>query len=303
MKWFAFASLVSFLPGLSQAQQEDVFAVRTILASVTDGEGAPVSGLGAEDFSLAERGIDRDIVEVEVDEQQTEILLMVDTSIAFYGEVQPLRQAVESFIGAVTPQNMMSLYEFGGRPNLMAGPADDAGTLLSAVGKLYARQQDASYLLDAIVETGRELEGEEREEGNPVVVVIVTGMGTEFSNNTHLRAREVGERSGAVYHVVVFDSSRATTRDFVRRAEIEGALTHLAEKTGGTFERVLSTTIIRKELERVARELGPRYRVSFLSEVSPKSDPKELTLSVAKENVRAQLIRLLPGEKQVPAER
>ncbi len=303
MKWFALATLVSLLPGLSQAQQEDVFAVRTILVSVTDSEGAPISGLGAGDFALTERGIERDLVEVTLDERQTEILLMVDTSVAFFGEVQPLRQAVESFIGAVTPQHVMSLYEFGGRPNLLAGPADDAGTLLSAVGKLYARQQDGSYLLDAIVETGRELEEDEREEGNSVVVVIVTGMGTEYSNSSYLRAREVGERSGAVYHVVVFDSNRATTRNFVRRSEIEGTLTHLTEKTGGTFTRVLSTTSIRGELERVAGEFGPRYRISFVSEVSPKSDPKELSVSVQRENARAELIRLLPGEKEVPAER
>ena len=56
MKEFALASLVFLLAGPSLAQQEDVFAVRTVLVSVTDGEGAPVSGLGAVDFALAERG-------------------------------------------------------------------------------------------------------------------------------------------------------------------------------------------------------------------------------------------------------
>lgn len=300
MNRLALAFLALLLPGLSQAQQEDVFAVRTVLVSVTDSEGASAYGLGVEDFALVERGIERDIVEVTADERQREILLMVDTSVAFYGEVQPLRQAVESFIGAVTPQHVMSLYEFGGRPNLMAGPADDAGTLLSAVGKLYARQQDASYLLDAIVETGRELEDDEREESNPVVVVIVTGMGSEFSTNHYERVKKVGERSGAVYNAVVFDSNRAS-RNFVRRSEVEGALTYLAEKTGGTFTRVLTATSIRGELDRVASELGPLYRISFLSEISPQSDPKELSISVQKENARAELIRLLPGEKKVPA--
>lgn len=300
MNFFALAFLVLWSPGLTGTQQEDAFAVRTVDVSVADGEGAPVSGLEAEAFTLVERGIERDIVEVTADDRQAEILLMVDTSVAFYAEVQPLRQAVEAFIRAVTPNHVMSLYEFGGRPNLMAGPSDDAGPLLSAVGRLYARQQDASYLLDAIVETAREMEETEREEENPITVVIVTGMGTEFSNNNYQRARDLGARSGAVYHVVVFDSRNARL-DYIRRSEIEGTLTYLADETDGTYSRVLASTGIRGELDQVAGLLGPRYQISFLSEISPKSDPKEISVSVQDEGARVELIRLQPGEKKVPA--
>jgi VWFA-related protein len=300
MKFLALAFLVLWTPGLSGIQQDDAFAVRTVEVSVADGEGAPVSGLEAESFSLVERGIERDIVEVTADDRQAEILLLVDTSVAFYAEVQPLRQAVDTFIRAVTPNHVMSLYEFGGRPNLMAGPSDDAGPLLSAVGKLYARQQDASYLLDAIVETADEIDETEREADNPITVVIVTGMGTEYSNNNYQRARELGARSGAVYHVVVFDS-RTARLDYIRRSEIEGTLTYLADETGGTYSRVLASTGIRGKLDQVAGLLGPRYQISFLSEISPKSDLKEISVSVQDEMARVELIRLQPGEKKVPA--
>ncbi len=182
----------------------------------------------------------------------------------------------------------------------MAGPSDDAGPLLSAVGKLYARQQDASYLLDAIVETADEIEETERDEDNPITVVIVTGMGTEYSNNNYQRARELGARSGAVYHVVVFDS-RTARLDYIRRSEIEGTLTYLADETGGTYSRVLASTGIRGKLDQMAGLLGPRYQISFLSEISPKSDLKEISVSVQDEMARVELIRLQPGEKKVPA--
>jgi hypothetical protein len=89
----------------------------------------------------------------------------------------------------------------------------------------------------------------------------------------------------------------------MRRSEIEGTLTHLTEKTEGTYSRILTTIAIEGELARLAAEFQPVYRVSFLTELSPRSDPKELSLSVEKENARAELIRLLPGEKRVPAER
>jgi hypothetical protein len=196
----------------------------------------------------------------------------------------------------------MSLYEFGQRPNLLAGPTDDAGALLGAVGKLYARRQEASYLLDAIVETAEELEETESEEGNPPAVVIVSGLGPEYSHNHYERAEKAGESSGAVYHVVVCDSNRAA-RDFMRRSEIEGTLTRLTDKTEGTFSRVLTTIAIEGELARLAAEFQPAYRISFLTELSPRSDPKELSLSVTKESARAELIRLLPGEKRVAAEK
>ncbi len=105
-----------------------------------------------------------------------------------------------------------------------------------------------------------------------------------------------------MYHVVLF-ASHQRSADRIHQAEVEGALTYLADKTGGTFKHVLSATAIENELGRIAGELQPRYRVSFLTEVSPKSKLEELGVSVPNGNARTELIRLLPDEKKVPVSR
>jgi VWFA-related protein len=290
---------MSLLIGAAQNRDGDYLAIRTVLVSVSDDGGAAVSGLGIDDFKIVERGVERDIENVESSEKQTEIILAVDTSVASWGKIQILRKAAETFVRAVTPHNQVSLYAFGGRASRLVEPTDDAGTLIQAIKRFYAQESEAAYVLDAVVVTARELEETEQEEGSPVRVVIVTGDGPELSHNHYDQAKKVGKSSGAVYHIIQFDSARESD-DFLHQAEVEGALTYLADETGGTFQRVLAATAIETQLGRIAGELRPRYRLSFLTELSPQSKLEDISVSIANRKVHAELIRLLPEERKVP---
>jgi VWFA-related protein len=298
-KTLAATAAALFLSGASQTQESDFLAIRTVLVSVTDESGAHVPGLGVDDFEILERGVERDIEDAASSERETEITLAVDTSVGVLDQIQFLRRALEAFVRAVTPHNRLALYEFGGRASRLVEPTDDAATLLQAIKRLHTRRAEAAYLLDAIVETARKLEETEREEGNPAHVVIVTSDGPELSHNHYERAKEAGEASGAVYHVVLFESPRGSDDQF-HQAEVEGALDYLTDRTGGTFERILLANAIENKLTGIAGELQPLYRVSFLTEVSPKSKLEELSVSVPNTNARAELIRLLPDEQKVP---
>ena len=287
------------LLGASRAQDSDFLAIRTVLVSVTDETGAHVPGLGVDDFEILERGVGRDIENVASSEKKTEIMLAVDTSVGVEGQIQFLRRASEAFVRAVTPHNKVSLYDFGGRASQLVKPTDDAAMLIQTIKRLHSRQTEAAYVLDAIIETARELEETEREEGNRAQVVIVTSDGPELSHNHYERAKKAGESSGAVYHVVLFESPHSSD-DRIHQAEVEGALTYLTDKTGGTYRRIMVATAIENELRRIAGELRPQYRVSFLTEISPKSKLEELSISLRNPNTQAELIRLLPAEQKVP---
>ena len=246
------------IPVFGQDSKDDVFAVRTVVVAVSQGESTSVPGLGRGDFKVLERGIERDVVEVDATGLQPEIILLVDTSAGFVGQVPPLRRALESFVGAAAGSNKMTIYEFGGRPRILAGPTNDAAALMAAVKGIHIQRQEASYLLDAIVETAEGLGKSERAEGDEVHVVIVTGTGPEYSHNHRDRAKEVGARPDTVYRIVIYDSG--SDQDFRRRGEIEDVLNHLKEETGGDLTRVIAATGLEGALESLATELRPTYR-------------------------------------------
>lgn len=281
--------------------KEESFAIRTLAVSVADDEGHLVAGLGPDDFKLVERGIERDVTEVTEQKKSLDILLLVDTSVAFTNDVTPLRRALDAFVRSAAGQNTITLYEFGTRPRKLAEPTRDTSTLTSAVKGLHPRQE-AAYLLDAVGEIGEELAETEREEGAPVHVVIVTAMGPELSSLNYRQVQDIGLESRAVYHTVIYEN-RALAGDARRQSEVNDTLDRLTRETGGTLIRVLASTGIESGLTRIADELRPRYLISFLTEIKPKSEAKELVLDVPGRGAQVEIIRLLPGEKTVQATR
>ena len=286
---------VAFLGLANQptSSQEDTLAIRTAMVSVTDEKGMFMSGLGDEDFQISERGTARDVVNVVEVARNADLYLLVDTSIAFRGQVGRLRGALESFVGAIAGGYQVRVIEFGGRVRSVAGPTNDRHALMRAVSGLTARSEGA-YLLDAIAATAREISVTEREEGKKPVVVILTGLGPEFSGVHYQRAEKVGKDSGAIFHAIMFAGFAQVSR------EVEEALQELTKESGGELNRLLSATALKNSLNRLASDhLQSRYRVSFLTELSPKTDEDDLTISVDTPGGEATILKLLPGEEQV----
>lgn len=282
--------------------QEDAFAIRTALVSVTDSSGARIEELTEEDFKLVERGVERDITEVLDEEKGAELYLLVDTSVAMRRYVQQLRSGVQEFIEAIGSRFEVTLYEFGMRPRKLAGPTNDRAALSIAASKLVAQSAEGAYVLDAIAETSKKVRDTEREEDTPpVIVVIFTASGPELSHINDRAAEDAGKKSGAVYHVVIYDGS-GQRGDPLQRAKVDRVLDDLSRETGGSLKRILSTTAIGNALTRVAEEeLQPVYRISFLTELSPETKPEDLEISVDRSGAEVELIKLLPGEKRVDA--
>ena len=294
------STMLMFLVSQGAYSQEDEFAIRTALVSVTDSSGARIEELGETDFTLFERGVERDITEVQDEEKGAELYLLIDTSVAMRRYVQHLRSGVQRFIEAIGSRFEVTLYEFGMRPRKLAGPTNDRAALSIAASKLFAQTAEGAYLLDAISETSKKISDTEREEDTPpVIVVIFTASGPELSHINDRAAESAGKKSGAVYHVVIYDGSGQGGNP-TQRAKVDRALDDLSRDTGGSLKRILSTTAIGSSLARVAEEeLQPVYRVSFLTELSPETKAEDLEIAVDRAGAEVKLIKLLPGERRV----
>ena len=294
-----FAGGVIFGLGSSSALvQDEAFAIRTALIAVSDAQGAEIDGLQREDFEISERGISRDVVEVAEEGIAGELYLLVDTSIAFEPHVFLLRQSLRAFVDALGSRFRVSLYEFGTRPRRLAGPTADPVELSRGIGTMMAHPEGA-YLLDALHETARTMNETERGEGTPPLrVVIITGSGPELSQASDIRALEDGRSTGAVFDVIRYEGAQAG--DFMQRAKVDDVLDRLSTESGGSLDTLLSVNALESALVGLASEqLRPRYRVSFLTELSPGTDSADLQVTIRREGAEAVVIRLLPGERRV----
>jgi len=286
---------------VENSSQQNAFAIRTALVLVTDEQGVPLQGLGQEDFEIAETGVRRDVVEVVGDGAGQEIFLLVDTGAGFREGIPSLRKGIEAFAAKLREPHEVLLADFGGGVHHLAGPTSDPSVLARAAGRL-AAGMEGTFLLDAIAHVCSGVTASQPDAESPVVV-IVTSLTPDASSTPMEEAYRLGKESQALFYVFLYDPLYQASYD-ERRAHMEEFLKALAEGSGGGFMKVQAPSTLPDRLGALGTELvRPFYRVSFLTEVEPRTVLEQLSVNVAKQGAKALLIRLLREEQIVLSRR
>ena len=302
---FLFWILTSPFLGLQVGEppgSADAFAIRTALVSVADEDGIPLEGLGDEDFQIEEMGVPRDVVEVRGGAGQ-EIFILVDTSAGFRQGIPSLRKGIDAFAATLREPHEVLLADFGGAVHHLAGPTSDPDVLVRAAARM-AAGMEAAYLLDAMAHVCSGVVATRRADAEPPVVVIVTALTPDASLTPIEEVYRLAQESGVFVYVILYDppypplDTLLTHRD--QRAQMESFLATLAQVSGGRFTKILTATPLPSHLGELGAELmRSRYRVSFLTEVEPRTTLENLSVRVIQEGARALPIRLLRYEQVV----
>jgi VWA domain-containing protein len=239
----AFCALMLCAPPMAAAQSDP----RIIYASVVDKSGAPVLGLGPNNFIVREDAIAREILSVVPDRDPMQIALLVDDSAQMRGGEMSLRKSVAAFIRAMRPDVMIALIGLGERPTIRADYTRDKELLLKAVDNLWGH--GTNTLSDAIFETSTALA--KRPLMRPVIVAVTAGGG---GFRHRIEVLDQLALSQAAVHVITISE----------QGGISGRLVHEAtEKTGGRDDVLVGVTNLERKLVQVATELSNQYRVTF----------------------------------------
>jgi VWFA-related protein len=257
---------------------------RLVFTSVQDGAGAPVEDLSASDFTIIENDVVREVLDVKRSTDPLRIALLVDTSEAVDRDVSNLRLAVLDFIKAVNGVHELALYEFGGRPALLADYSRDLTRHEAAARRLVARTGTGAYLLDAIVEASRDLR--KREDLRPVIVVI-SSDGPEFSDRYHRTVLNELQRTGAALHAFVLDNRTAPLGRSQAAREREFTLADGTATTGGRREYLLTSMSLEDRLRALAVELKTQYQIVY-SRPESLIPPGTLEVSVTRPGLTAR---------------
>jgi hypothetical protein len=258
---------------LSLAVAAQAPASRFVLASVADKDGDPVAGMAADDFIVHEGGAECETLNASP--AQYPVSILVDTTQSARQDFQQLRTAVRQFVDRLSGREV-ALYTFGERAMKVADFTRDVDKVRRAVEGLFAQPDAESHVLDAIIESAKNIQ--KREAPVSLIVVVSTG-GNDQSNRTPREVFEAVLPSRSMIHVVEMRSPsasgrltnprgrRSSTSD--RRAEaalgLEELLRALGERTRGRYDLVYSPSGFFTALEDLQRQLAAEVFLEYLA--------------------------------------
>jgi hypothetical protein len=265
MIWRVFLALV-----LAAAQAP---ASRFVLASVADKDGDPVPGLTADDFVVHEGGAECETLNASP--AQYPVAILVDTTQSARPDFQQLRTAVRQFVDRLSGREI-ALYTFGERAMKVVDFTRDVEKVRRAVDILFAQPDADSHVLDAIIESAKNIQKREA----PVSLIVAVSAGSNDQSNR--MPREVFEAvlpSRSMVHVVEMRSPQASGRltnprgrrssTSDRRAEaalgLEELLRALGERTRGRYDLIYSPSGFYTALDDLQRQLSAEVFLEYLA--------------------------------------
>ena len=257
---------------------------RTLLVTVSDDKGQPVSGLTPEELVVLENGIARTVTKVELDQRPLTAAILVDTSLPVGSLVRlHVIDPVASFAARLPAGSVYALWTTGDRPTKTIDFTDDTSLVKSALQRTPAL--GGNTILDAIVEAGEDLK---KREGERSAIVVITGQGTEFSNRDRFQVVERAKRLADTFWAVQYQEALAGERATLdMRIAYEHALGELTRLSGGLFEMTLSAMGTQRALEKVSQHLRAQHRLVYAT--VPDLKERKVEVKVARPGVKVRV--------------
>jgi hypothetical protein len=244
---------------------------RSVSVLLTDSSGRGVTDLAGDELALVENGVVRDVVKIAKDERPLTVAILVDTSQELSSIYRLyLIDAVTSLVNALPAGARYSIWVTGDRPRKLVEVTDDKGAV-TALKKI--APTGGNTMLDAIVESSRELQ---KLEGERAVVLVVTGNTTEFSSRDRFHVVEEAQKNADLFLFFSFDEGDAS---FDNRLSYDYVMQQLTKSPGGRLERAVTAMAASKALVSLARELQPTLRLTYETPPDLKSRKVEVQVS------------------------
>ena len=287
-------ALLALLGAVSALPQQALN--RFVLASVVDGQSeTPLPGLSADDFVVQEGSTRCDTVSATP--AHYPVAILVDTSSSARPQFSEMRKAVRQLVGRMSGRDA-ALYTFGDRAFRVVDYTRDTARLERAVDGLFALPEGDSHVLDAIIEAGKDLGGQE-----PAVamMIVVSAGANDQSNRTPAEVFAPVMASRSVVHVVEMRTIGASgrlgnvrgRRNFTsdRAAEaalgLQEVLQAIVGQTRGAYDRIFSASGYHASLERLEHQLAAEVILEYVPAGAGSTAPLRIGTRVPGGAVRA----------------
>lgn len=259
--------VLAFMPSLSARQG----AQKTIFVSVLDAKGVPVKDLKQDELRAAEDGKEVQVASAKLSTQPLSIVLLADTSkVAGSGGIaqtttsgagEPIRDiraalsAVNAQVHAESPDSELAMMEFGQASIMMTDFTKSAAEFEKNIPKLFPKPDADSVLLEAILESAKQLE--KRPNARRAIIAINIEPGNEQSREpANNILKELAKAHAAIFSVSLqFGTNQNQSRGIV--------LDGLTKNTGGKRDFIVGQSALVNLVKSYVDILLSQYEVTY----------------------------------------
>lgn len=243
---------------------------------------APITGLGADAFSVREDGVSREVLRVTPATSPMPVAILVDNSQAATLHIADIRRALATFIKDLAGIGPIAIIGIADRPTILRDYTTSQKELEDGIGKVFAMPGAGATLLDAIPETSK---GLQKREDDRAAIVVLTTENREFSTEHYTQVLEELKKGGAMLHTVVLNTPAGASLDDEARNRAV-VLDRGPRESGGTRTDVLTSQAFEVKLKELAAILKSQYRVVY-SRPQTLIPPEKLEITSTKPGVEA----------------
>src|SRR5580698_7815005 len=233
-----------------------------VALNVVDAKGAPVGGLGRDDFAILEDGVPQKIAIFEKESATPlSIVLAIDTSESVLTNERLEKEAARHFVHALLrEQDELDLMEFSDVVREIVPFTNQKKRIESGLNEI--QRGDATALYDAVYLASQRLDGTSAANGRRRVIVLITDGGDTVKGSRYMQALEQAQRAGAMVYSIIIVPIYA---DAGRNTGGEHALIQMSEDTGGKYYYVVDPKDLEPAFRKVSDDLRTQYVLGYYS--------------------------------------
>ena len=231
-----------------------------IAVNVVDAKGAPVGGLGREDFEILEDGKPQKTAIFERESSTPlSIVLAIDTSGTVWPDERLEKDAAKHFVRALLrDQDELDLMEFSDSVREVVSFTNQKKRIEAGLGDLQRGSETALY--DAIYLGSERLNDTKNDAGRRRVMVLITDGGDTKRGSRYTQAVEQAQRASAMIYPIIIVPIAA---DAGRNTGGEHALIQMSDDTGGKYYYVEDPRDLDAAFAHVSDDLRTQYVLGY----------------------------------------
>jgi len=261
MRTFATIALFTAAVLTVAAQQEPTFKATTqivsVPATVLDAQGRLVPSLEQDQFTILANGKPQDIIFFQNETQPFNVVVMLDFSASMTSNLDLLRDAAETFLMRMLPQDKGQVGAFSDRIEFSGHFTNDRDDLISALQDL--QYGNPTRLWDAVDQS---IDMLKPVDGRKIVLVFTDGDDT-YSKVGFGSVVDHAKENEVMVYAIGLQSTYMGPNGRMVRSQPDRSLKKIAEETGGGYFELKKTSELGATFSRVAQELHSQYVLGF----------------------------------------
>jgi VWFA-related protein len=193
-------------PTPEEVGEGDVVRVNTTLVtvpvSITDRNGRYIPDLQKDDFHIYEDGVEQQIAYFATTEKPFTVVLMLDTSSSVWSKLGKIRDAAQTFVEQLRPDDQVMVISFARGLTIQCEPTSDRQKIRKAIES--TGRGLSTHLYDAMEKLMQK--SLSRIKGRKAVVLFTDGVDASSSDATYESTLRTAEELDAIIYTIRYDT-------------------------------------------------------------------------------------------------